>query len=103
MIHYDIVSKRFVALPSVLANSSVNPDNYCFEQIEGNLPSGAIDISPCQFGAPVILSQPHFYQGDPELRNNVTGMEPNETLHSFHVDLEPVRYFDKLFKFSIII
>ncbi|KAG8172942.1 hypothetical protein JTE90_006707, partial [Oedothorax gibbosus] len=53
------------------------------------LPSGAQDISTCQYGAPVVLSFPHFYFGDPSYLKGIDGLHPNSSLHGFHMDIEP--------------
>ena len=39
--------------------------------------------------APIILSQPHFYQGAEEYINAITGMNPSEE-HATDIDIEPV-------------
>lgn len=41
-------------------------------------------------GAPVVLSFPHFYFADPSYLNAVEGLHPNSSIHSFHIDVEPV-------------
>ncbi len=52
--------------PEVFANSSVNPDNACFEgDSHHQLPGGVFNASACRFGAPIFMSQPHFFQADP--------------------------------------
>lgn len=38
---------------------------------------------------PIITSAPHFLDGDPELRSNVTGLNPVEDKHRSYMDVEP--------------
>lgn len=41
--------------------------------------------------SPVLLSFPHFYMGDPRLREAVLGMdEPDADRHEFYIDVQPV-------------
>jgi len=40
---------------------------------------------------PVVLSKPHFLDGDESLRTNVKGMKPNREIHDFFIDVEPVK------------
>ena len=58
--------------PRFFANSTDNPDNWCFfaegdgSPREGKeIPSGLFNASACLFGSPTFMSQPHFYQADP--------------------------------------
>jgi len=46
----------------------------------------------CLFAdSPVLLSFPHFYMGDPRLREAVHGMdEPDADRHEFYIDVQPV-------------
>lgn len=53
--------KRYVIDSMFFANSSVNHNNWCFEN-GAQLPSGLYNASSCRFGAPIFMSQPHFYQ-----------------------------------------
>ncbi|KAL0101923.1 hypothetical protein PUN28_018466 [Cardiocondyla obscurior] len=53
-------------------------------------PVGLINITACRFGAPVFISLPHFYKGDPVLLDQVEGLAPNDKEHSFTVTLEPM-------------
>ena len=46
---------------NLFANGTIHPENSCFGS---DLPTGMFDVSPCNFGAPVFISQPHFYQAD---------------------------------------
>lgn len=52
-------------------------------------PMGVINITACRYGAPGFVSLPHFYKADPILREQVNGMKPNESKHSFYITLEP--------------
>ena len=48
-----------------------------------------LNISACQSGAPVFVSQPHFLNGD-FYKDTVIGMSPDEALHNTFIDVEPV-------------
>ena len=39
---------------------------------------------------PIISSSPHFLDGDPSLRINVTGLSPSDDLHRSYMDVEPL-------------
>lgn len=52
--------------------------------------SGVFDLSACKFGAPFLISQPHFLNSHPVYRNSVVGLSPNESRHSFWMDIEPL-------------
>ena len=61
----------------------------------------------CAVGGPIVLSQPHFYQGAKEYIDAITGMKPSLE-HSTDIDIEPVSvifalycfiFVDKKFKF----
>ena len=41
-------------------------------------------------GAPIILSLPHFFQGDEKYKNAFVGLNPNLEEHQTFFDLEPV-------------
>ena len=83
-IVYEQSSKFF-------ANSSVNPENWCFDEKNQN-PSGLFNASSCRFGAPIFLSQPHFYQADPYyagfLAENSTN--PDKEKHETKFVFEPI-------------
>lgn len=50
---------------------------------------GIMDISYCR-KAPIVVSAPHFWSGDPLLVHSVDGLHPNDALHKTYVDVEPV-------------
>lgn len=47
----------------------------------------------CLSGAPLIGSNPHFFNGDDKYINGVIGLEPNASLHQTTVILEEVVIF----------
>ena len=40
---------------------------------------------------PVVISPPHFYQGNKSLLKTVNGLNPTKSAHETFVDVEPVR------------
>ena len=57
-----VPGKKYRVDSTYFANSDENPDNFCFELGPRPLPSGVYNASSCRFGAPIFMSQPHFYQ-----------------------------------------
>ncbi|GIY62944.1 scavenger receptor class B member 1 [Caerostris darwini] len=86
--HFGVLTKRFKPTKDIFANGTEYPPNACFDIEER--PSGVLDVRKCQFGAPVLLSFPHFYMADPIYRKDIDGLEPNETHHDSHLDVDPV-------------
>jgi len=104
-----ITTKRFTP-PNAVFNFS-NPDNYCYcpgvrecaKEITGSdewdmsacreapyfCRDGMISLEGCQ-GAPVIMSTPHFLDGDPELAAAIDGINPVRELHETFLNLEPL-------------
>ncbi|XP_047513163.1 scavenger receptor class B member 1-like [Pieris napi] len=62
---------------------------YCNIDTASCPPRGVIDISNCTMGAPLLASFPHFYLGDPKLREPFEGLEPNPELHDSYLDIHP--------------
>jgi len=83
---------KFVPPPSVFANGSVNPDNDCFcvPDTDHCLGAGVLNISKCQFGAPVVSSSPHLFQADPQYLERLKGLHPSKDLHQTYLNVEPV-------------
>lgn len=50
---------------------------------------GIIDISSCR-KKPVVISTPHFYNGDSKLRDSVEGLSPSALNHDTFIDIEPM-------------
>ena len=55
------------------------------------LPSGVFNASKCHFGAPIFISQPHFYEADPYYARLLQpgSVHPTETLHETAFVFEP--------------
>lgn len=50
-----------------------------------------MDLYAC-IGVPVIVSMPHFLNGDPALLGNIeSGLNPVKEMHQIYVDMELVR------------
>lgn len=56
---------------------------------EDEFPSGVFDMTPCNKGAPIFLSYPHFLEADPFFLQQVGGLKPNFTKHRTYLDIEP--------------
>lgn len=75
-------------------NVFAHPDNntvnscYCDTRTNNCPPSGLFNASLC-FDAPMFLSCPHFFTGDPKLFENIEGLKPDETKHESYVDVHP--------------
>jgi len=81
-----VTAFRFQAPRNVFDTPNTNPDNDCYYTSETFPPSGVFNSSPCN-GAPVMMSFPHFYLGDPELRRDILGLSPDPELHETFVDV----------------
>ncbi|XP_010072842.1 PREDICTED: scavenger receptor class B member 1, partial [Pterocles gutturalis] len=78
---------RFVAPKTLFANGTDYPPN------EGFCPcrqSGIQNVSTCRLNAPMFISHPHFYNGDPSLVNAVEGLHPSKEQHALFLDIHPM-------------
>ena len=92
----DVISSgvpgyRFVPPKNIFSPPEENPDNECFCMTDAgcNIPKGVFDMSACQYGAPIMMSWPHFFQADPTLLEGVIGLKPNPSKHQFFMDIQP--------------
>ncbi|MFX0017266.1 MAG: hypothetical protein ACFFBT_07600 [Promethearchaeota archaeon] len=76
---YGIELYRFKLSEETL---KINPKYY--QSIEG-LANMTIDQ-----GIPTFLSKPHFLDASSHLKDSVSGLNPNETLHDIYIDVEPL-------------
>ncbi|XP_067646552.1 scavenger receptor class B member 1 isoform X1 [Eurosta solidaginis] len=65
-----------------------NPENECFNANDFESVKGLQNISPCQYGAPVYISNPHFYQADESLLHSVEGLKPNKSEHETYFKIQ---------------
>ncbi|XP_035788482.1 lysosome membrane protein 2-like [Anopheles albimanus] len=66
-----------------------NENNSCYDHVYYESRRGLQNISPCQYGAPVYISNPHFFQSDTELLDAVEGLEPNQEQHETFFKIQP--------------
>lgn len=89
---HGVTTLRFTYPEELWQNTSVNPANQGFCP-NGCFPSGILDASVCKntpVAVPAIVaSEPHFYQGDTSLVDNVGGMHPIQEQHGTFFDIEP--------------
>ncbi|KAG8332922.1 Belongs to the CD36 [Homalodisca vitripennis] len=82
---------KFILSEQWLNSVANNTENSCY-CLEGKDQfchyNGVRDISQCM-KAPVVMSLPHFYLGDPEFRNYARGMRPHRDLHTSALYIEP--------------
>jgi len=84
--HHGLETYRFTPSPSAFSSS----DSSCFCPSPGGCaPEGMFNVSACQGDAPMLLSWPHFYGGDPTLLEQVEGLSPNKEKHQFGIDILP--------------
>ena len=80
------------SVPKEMLDASDENSCYCVNPglNNKNCPKGgAMDLSVCRNGAPVMMSTAHFLDGSDEYINGVEGIRPDPALHSTIIDLEP--------------
>ncbi|KAJ7392990.1 CD36 [Desmophyllum pertusum] len=87
----DIKLYRFTAPDEIYKSGDVYPPNKGFCVPPHCLPSGLLNISRCQpLNPPVVISPPHFYQGNKSLVKAVRGLHPTKSADETYVDVEPI-------------
>ncbi|XP_055321325.1 scavenger receptor class B member 1 [Sitodiplosis mosellana] len=74
---------------NIYGDSANNPNNSCFDTEDYKAARGLQNISPCQYSAPVYISNPHFYLADPALLDAVDGLKPNQSQHETYFKIQP--------------
>lgn len=83
---------------------AASDDNKCFcpivkDEDYNDVPkcpvSGLVDITFCVKG-PILVSNPHFYLGDPSLLQYTQGVQPKRELHENYLYFEPVHFKTRL-------
>lgn len=84
---------KWTADDSVFDNGDKYPEMECFCSADvkrcPDLKSGVFNASSCKFNSPAFVSFPHFYLADEIYLKNISGLEPNKSLHEFSIALEP--------------
>ena len=82
---YDITVYRFALPKDELISANQDPGFYA------NGPNGLLNLTAVfEENAPVFASKPHFLDAAPGYQDNVTGMEPDRSLHDSYLDVEPI-------------
>ncbi|XP_077984685.1 lysosome membrane protein 2-like [Glandiceps talaboti] len=81
---------RFVGPDYIFANATEYPPNagFCTPNTDHCLPSGLMNASVCQQGAPVVFSLPHFLYADQSVM--LPTMYPDKEVHQTFVDADPI-------------
>ncbi|XP_056322563.1 scavenger receptor class B member 1 isoform X2 [Danio aesculapii] len=77
---------RYISPKTLFANGADFPPN------EGFCPcrqSGLLNVSSCRHGSPTFISQPHFYNADPQLLDTVSGLSPMKMNTALFIDIHP--------------
>lgn len=82
---------RYKTPEGKLDSSRKNPDYKCYCDAETNdcPPDGVFDVSKCVDGLPIMISYPHFMEGDDSLFELFEGLEPDRKLHETYADIHP--------------
>eukprot|EP00057_Strongylocentrotus_purpuratus_P027008 XP_011681482.1 PREDICTED: lysosome membrane protein 2 isoform X2 [Strongylocentrotus purpuratus] len=82
---------RFSPPSYLFANYTIYPPNigFCTPDKAHCYPGGLLNISQCQFGAPIFMSSPNFLYADQSVMDMVIGVHPDKELHETYFDLEP--------------
>lgn len=84
---------KYIGTKAMFDNGGLVPSRKCYCANEYCLPSGGLNISSCKFGAPAVVTMPHFYLADPSYSMNITGMLPDKEKHELTLILESVSTF----------
>ncbi|CAO1443186.1 unnamed protein product [Diamesa hyperborea] len=83
---------KYTAPHGVFASANTNPDNECY-CLQSNSKDcdvdGVFDISSCIGGVPMVISYPHFYEGDPSLSEMFEGLNPVQKDHETFAYIHP--------------
>lgn len=70
-----------------------NEANQCYCKKNNKcLPKGFSDITPCYYGIPTAVSQPHFLNAAPSVWDKISGLTPNREAHDIFLIFHPVSF-----------
>ncbi|KAL1458993.1 hypothetical protein WDU94_011012 [Cyamophila willieti] len=84
----EIPSYKYTIDPDYFKSRTFNNSCYCTTTSECSY-DGVFDISSCADGAPILISQPHFLNGDANLTESLEGINPDKDKHDFSMDIHP--------------
>uniref|UniRef100_A0A8D8LWG0 Lysosome membrane protein 2 n=2 Tax=Cacopsylla melanoneura TaxID=428564 RepID=A0A8D8LWG0_9HEMI len=84
----EIPSYKYTIDPDYFKSRTFNNSCYCTTTSECSY-DGVFDISACADGAPILISQPHFLNGDKTLMESLEGLHPDKDKHDFFMDIHP--------------
>uniref|UniRef100_A0A023FTG2 Putative plasma membrane glycoprotein cd36 n=1 Tax=Amblyomma parvum TaxID=251391 RepID=A0A023FTG2_AMBPA len=88
---HGIRAWRFTIPATLFESADRREENRCFCLTSPVCPkSGITHVSACRKGAPIVLSSPHFYQGDEDFVRAVHGLRPNKERHETFLDIHPL-------------
>lgn len=87
-IHEGLRGARYISDDTIFDDGTKVSSRKCY-CVGECIPSGALNISLCKWGAPAFISLPHFYLADRSYRENIKGMEPNKEKHELSISIEP--------------
>lgn len=86
-----IPAKRYIPEPNSFGSSRTNENNQCYCDSEFSNkcpPDGVFDAEKC-IGVQLLMSYPHFYEGDEILLEPFEGLRPNKEEHQTFADIHP--------------
>ncbi|XP_076238842.1 scavenger receptor class B member 1 [Calliopsis andreniformis] len=91
---HGIPTLRYKIPSNVFTSTSKKDSCFCSKEISDSPlekcpPMGTFNVSACKFGAPLLLSFPHFCAGDSSLFQRIEGLTPCREHHESYVDLHP--------------
>lgn len=93
VLQKGIPAWRYRTPEGEFASSLKNPENKCYCDADDDTkecpPDGVFDASKCLDGIPLLLSYPHFMEGDSSLFEHFEGLRPNRHLHETFADIHP--------------
>lgn len=87
---HELKGHRFTAGLRAIDNGTLYDENKCYATNQ-SMPSGVMNISICNYGHPMFMSFPHFYEADSSYLEAVEGLAPDQETHQSYITLEPVR------------
>lgn len=80
---------RYKSPKNEFGSSLTNPDNKCYCDAEQQKcqPDGIFDASKCVDGVPLLISYPHFLEGNESLFTHFEGLNPDPEIHETYADI----------------